>query len=294
MLGLPIPEIIIFAFVIALYLAAAIAGILQLPAGGEKYKRFLLPLVSLAVTLEAVMLIFRAVAIKAVPLTGLFESMIVLTIVFGLIYLFFSIAIQQVWFGSVMVWVIFGLIILAAIVAEPASEAHAAAATPWAIAHGIAMILAGVATMLATASALLYLLGRRKLKQKKVMQVLGKVPNFEKLENMNLLGLKACFVLLTFGLVSGIIMAALNSAALGIPAHAWLADSKIVLIIVVWTLLGIILALRHFITLKGKKVAYATLLVFFLIVFAIVGTTLFCGTKHDFVKDSGQMVEVIK
>jgi ABC-type uncharacterized transport system permease subunit len=193
MLGLPIPEIIIFAFVIALYLAAAIVGILQLPAGGEKYKRFLLPLISLAVTLEAVMLIFRAVEIKAVPLTGLFESMIVLTIVFGLIYLFFSIAIQQVWFGSVMVWVIFGLIILAAIVAEPASEAHAAAATPWAIAHGIAMILAGVATMLATASALLYLLGRRKLKQKKVMQVLGKVPNFEKLEHMNLLGLKACF-----------------------------------------------------------------------------------------------------
>lgn len=294
MLGLPIPEIIIFAFVIALYLAAAIVGILQLPAGGEKYKRFLLPLVSLAVTLEAVMLIFRAVAIQAVPLTGLFESMIVLTIVFGLIYLFFSIAIQQVWFGSVMVWVIFGLIILAAIVAESASQAHAAAATPWAIAHGIVMILAGVATMLATASALLYLLGRRKLKQKKVMQVLGKVPNFEKLEHMNLLGLKACFVLLTFGLVSGIIMAAVNSAALGIPAHAWLADSKIVLIIVVWTLLGIILALRHFITLKGKKVAYATLLVFFLIVFAIVGTTVFCGTKHDFVKDSGQTVEAIK
>jgi len=294
MLGLPIPEIIIFAFVIALFLAAAIVGILQLPAGGEKYKRFLLPLVSLAVTLEAVMLIFRAVAIKAVPLTGLFESMIVLTIVFSLIYLFFSIAIQQVWFGSVMVWVIFGLIILAAIVAEPASEAHAAAATPWAIAHGIAMILAGVATMLATASALLYLLGRRKLKQKKVMQVLGKVPNFEKLEHMNLLGLKACFVLLTSGLVSGIVMAAVNSAALGIPAHALLADSKIVLVIVVWTLLGIILALRHFFTLKGKKVAYATLVVFFLIVFAIVGTTVFCRTKHNFVKDSGQTVEAIK
>ena len=291
---LPMTEIIIFVFVVLLYLAAAIAGILQLLTGGEKYKRLLLPLVSLAVTLEAVILIFRAIAIKAIPLTGLFESMIVLTIVFALIYLFFSIAIQQVWFGSVMVWVIFGLIILAAIVAEPASEAHAAAATPWAIAHGIAMILAGVATMLATASALLYLLGRRKLKQKKVMQVLGKVPNFEKLEHMNLLGLKACFVLLTFGLVSGIVMAAVNATALGIPAHAWLTDSKIILVMVVWALVGIILALRHLITLKGKKMAYVTLLVFFLIVFAIVGTTVFCGTKHDFVKDGGQTVKVIK
>ncbi len=294
MLALPIPEIIIFAFVIALYLAAAIAGILQLPAGGEKYKRFLLPLVSLAVTLEAVILIFRAVAIKAVPLTGLFESMIVLTIVFGLIYLFFSIAIRQVWFGSVMVWVILAMIMITAIVAEPASEPKAVAATPWAIVHGIAMILAGVAAMLATAGALLYLLGRRKLKQKKVMQVLGKVPNFEKLEQMNLLGLKACFVLLTFGLVSGIVMAAVNATALGISAHAWLTDAKIILVMVVWALLGIILALRKFITLKGRKMAYVTLLVFFLIVFAIVGTTIFCGTKHDFVKDGGQTVEAIK
>jgi len=281
MLGLPIPEIIILAFVIALFLAAAIAGILQLTVSGEKYKRFLLPLVSLAVTLEAVMLIFRAVAIKAVPLTGLFESMIVLTIVFGLIYLFVSIAIQQVWFGSVMVWVIFGLIILAAIVAEPASEAHAAAATPWAIAHGIAMILSGAAAMLATASAVLYLLGRRKLKQKKVLQVIGRVPNIERLERMNLFGLKACFILMTFGLASGIGLAA-TSTSLNMTAIDWLTDAKIVLIALVWLLLGLILALWRTVKLREKTIAYVTLVAFALILFAIVGTSVFCGTEHDF------------
>ncbi|MFZ2148590.1 MAG: cytochrome c biogenesis protein CcsA [Sedimentisphaerales bacterium] len=281
MLGLPIPEIIIFAFVIALYLAAAIVGIIQLPAGGEKYKRFLLPLVSLAVTLEAVMLMFRAVAIKAVPLTGLFESMIVLTIVFGLIYLFVSIAIQQVWFGSVMVWVIFGLIILAAAVAEPASQAHAAAATPWAIAHGIAMILSGAAAMLATASAVLCLIGRHKLKRKKVLQVIGRVPNIERLERMNLFGLKACFVLMTFGLAGGIGLAA-TSASLNMTAYDWLTDAKIVLITLVWLLLGLILVLWRTVKLKEKTIAYVTLVAFALILFAVVGTSVFCGTGHNF------------
>ncbi len=281
MLSLPIPEIIIFAFVIALFLAAAILGVLQLPAGGEKYKRFLSPLVSLAVTLEAVMLIFRAVAIKAVPLTGLFESMIVLTIVFGLIYLFVSIAIGAVWFGSVMVWVIFGLIILAAIVAEPASEAHEAAATPWAIAHGIAMILSGAAAMLATASAVLYLLGIRKLKQKKVLQVIGRVPNIEKLERMNLFGLKACFVLMTFGLAGGVGLAA-TSTSLNMTAVDWLTDPKIVLIALAWLLLGSILALWRTVKLREKTIAYVTLVAFALILFAVVGTSVFCGTEHDF------------
>jgi ABC-type uncharacterized transport system permease subunit len=245
------------------------------------------------VTLEAVMLIFRAVAIKAVPLTGLFESMIVLTIVFGLIYLFVSIAIQQVWFGSVMVWVIFGLIILAVIVAEPASEAHAAAATPWAIAHGIAMILSGAAAMLATASAVLYLLGRRKLKQKKVLQVIGRVPNIEKLERMNLFGLKACFVLMTFGLAGGIGLAA-TSASLNMTAFDWLTDPKIVLIALAWLLLGSILALWRTVKLREKTIAYATLVAFALILFAIVGTSVFCGTEHDFGLSDAKTTEQIR
>lgn len=266
---------------IVLYLAAAIIGIIQLPAGGEKYKRFLLPLVWLAVTLEAVMLIFRAVAIEAVPLTGLFESMIVFTIVFGLIYLFVSIAVQQVWFSSVMVWVIFGLIILAAAVAEPASQAHAAAATPWAIAHGIAMILSGAAAMLAAASAVLCLIGRHKLKRKKVLQVIGKVPNIERLERMNLFGLKACFVLMTFGLAGGIGLAA-TSTSLNMTAYDWLTDAKIVLITFVWLLLGLILVLWRTVKLKEKTIAYVTLVAFALILFAVVGTSVFCGTGHNF------------
>lgn len=281
MLYLPIPEIIVFACVIALYLAAAIVGILQLLAGGEKYKRLLLPIISLAVMLEIVCLIFRAVAIKAVPLTGLFESMIVLTIVFGLIYLFVGIAIQQVWFGSIMAWVIFTLVILAASVAEQASKAHAAAATPWAIAHGIVMILGGAAAMLATASAVLYLLGRSKLKQKKALQVLGRVPNIERLKQMNLFGLKACFVLLTFGLASGIGLAA-TSASLNMTAFDWLTDAKIVLITLVWLLLASILALWRTVKLREKTIAYVTLVTFALILFAIVGTSVFRGTGHNF------------
>ena len=123
------------------------------------------------------MLVFRAAEIKAIPLTGLFESMIVLTIVFGLVYLFLSLAIRQVWFGSIMAWAILAMILLTGIVAKPASEPLAIAATPWAIVHGIMMVLSGASIAFATASALLYLLSNRKLKQKRLTQVLGRVPN---------------------------------------------------------------------------------------------------------------------
>ena len=292
MLELPMPEMIVFVSVGILCLAAAIVGIVQLQSGGEKYRHLLLPIVSLAICLEAVILIFRAIAIKAIPLTGLFESMIVLTIVFGLIFLFFRVAIQQVWFGSVMVWVILTMILLAGTVAKPASEPHPVAATPWAITHGIAMILSGASTMFAMACACLYLLGRGNLKRKKIMRVLGRVPNIEKLERMNLFGLRVCFVLITFGLVSGIGMAAVSSAALEIAVLKWLTDAKIVLIAAVWVLLGMILVLRRMSIVKGNIIAYMTMIVFTLILFAFVGTTVFCGTKHNFIKDDIKAVEI--
>ena len=281
MFDLPFPEMAVFILVVVICFAAAVVGVLQLLRQGEKLRRFLLALVSLAVTLEAVILIFRAIAIKAVPLTGLFESMIVLTIVFGLTYLFLSIAIHRVWFASVMVWVMLLLVLMAGIVAKPASQAHAAASTPWAIAHAIAMILGGASSMLATASAVLYLFAERKLKQKNLFHVLGKVPNIEKLERMNLLGLKSCFVLMTFGLASGIGLAA-TSASLNMTAIDWLTDSKIILIIIVWMLLGTIMVLLKTVKLKKKTIAHVTLVAFALILFAVVGTSLFCGTGHDF------------
>ncbi len=278
MFELPVSEIIMFAVVVVIYFAAAVAGVLQLLADGEKYRRFLLPLVSLAVVLEAVILVFRAVELKAVPLTGLFESMIVLTIVFGLVFLFLSIAIEQVWFGSVMVWVIFALILMAGIVARPASEPHKIAATPWAIAHGIAMILGGASITFATANAFVYLLGKHKLKQKKVMQVLGRVPNIEKLERMTVFGIRAGFVLITIGLISGVGLILL----LGTDITAWLTDGKVTPIIAAWVLMGIMLIFNRQLLFKGSFRAYITIAVFILILFAVLGATILGTTQHNF------------
>jgi ABC-type uncharacterized transport system permease subunit len=293
MFDLPFPEMAVFILVVIISLAATVVGILQLFSEGEKLRRSLLALVALTLTLEAVILIFRAIAIKAVPLTGLFESMIVLTIVFGLIYLFLSIAIHRVWFASVMVWVMLLLVLMSGIVAEPASQAHEAASTPWAIAHAIAMILSGASALLATASAVLYLFAQRKLKQKKLLPVLGKVPNIEKLEHMNLLGLKSCFVLMTFGLASGIGLAA-TTTSLNMTTIDWLTDAKIVLIIIVWLLLGTIMVLLKTVKLKKKTIAYVTLVAFALILFAVVGTSVFCGTGHNFASSNVETSEQVQ
>ncbi|MHC4741294.1 MAG: cytochrome c biogenesis protein CcsA [Planctomycetota bacterium] len=288
MFDLPLREMIVFSAAAAAYFAAAVMGVLQLGAVCRRCKRFLVPLVALAAVLEAVMLIFRAVEIKAIPLTGTFESLIVLTIVFALVYLFLSIAIQHIWFGSMMVWVIFGVFALSAIIAEPASAALHVASTPWAIAHAIAMILGGASLMLATATAALYLFSRKKLKQKKVLAVLGRVPNIQKLEQMNIFGLKASFVLMTFGLTTGLGL----SFSLRLGPRDWITDSKTVLIAGVWILLGLTLLLWRTGKLREKTIATATIIASALILFAAVGTLMFCGTWHDFSSAARHLTEI--
>ena len=282
MFELPVIEIVIFVAVILLYLGAAVLGSLQLRPGGDRYKPALTHLFALAVVLEAVMLIFRAISIGRVPLTGLFESMIVLTLVLGLIYLVLGMVIRQVWFSTTVAWIILILILLTAIIAQPAAEPLPIAAKPWAIVHGMAMILGAAMILLATVSAYVYLLGCRRLKQKKISQVLGKVPNIQKLDSVNLLSLKFAFVFITIGLASGIGGVWMERESLGGSVPGWLIDSKIIAVGITWLLLGLVLLAYRLRIIKGRRKAQTTILAFFLILFAFVGAVLLCNTKHDF------------
>lgn len=272
----------IFISVLVLYFASSVVGAIQLFRDRTGIRRLLISLIALAVSLESVILVFRAVEIKAIPLTDSFESMIVLTLVFGLTYLFLSTMIRQVWFNSIMVWSITVIAFLTLMVADSASPLLSEAKRPWIMAHGISMVLAGAMIAFAAAMAILFLFARRKLKSKELAKVIGKVPNIERIVHMNLFGLKGCFVFLTFGLVSGIGMAMTVSAAMDLSLADWLFDAKIVLVGVAWVLVGLTWLLCSVISVKGKTTAYITLAAFSLIIFAIVGTTIFCGTTHSF------------
>lgn len=294
MLQLPLNERLVLYVVLVVYLIASAVAVRQLSARGRKYRRILISLIALGVCLQSVLLIFRAVSLKAFPLTGLFESMIFLGMAFGLAYLFLSILMPQVWFASAMTWIMLLIALLGAKVASPVSEVREAARTPWAVAHGLAMTLAAAMIAFATVSAWMYLLANNRLKKKELGKVLGQMPNIEKLRRMNLFGIEAGFVLLSFGLFTGLGMAAIQIRMSQSTLAEWLIDPKIVLIILAWLLLAAILALRPLVRLSGKAVAWLTMVAFFLIIFAIVGVTFFCGTRHVFSQAAAAVVVVME
>ena len=270
-------EAILLVLIVAVHAAAGTLAALQLLRKHGEHESLLVSCILAAVVLDGALLVLRGISIHAVPLTGLFDSLILLALVFGVLYLLMKPTISQVWFGSVMVWTILGMVLAAALVARPASRPQDVARTPWAVAHASFMILATASIVFAAANSALYLLGRYRLKHKAVSQVLGRIPNMETLARMNHLGVRIGFVLLTVGIVSG-----LGLSSLDIGIARWLADSKVICIIGAWGLLGVTVILDRFGLLSIKVRAYVTIAAFGLILVAIIGVTVAGATRHRF------------
>jgi ABC-type uncharacterized transport system permease subunit len=278
MFDLSTSETVVLALVVAAHGAAAVAAGLQLHKNHRQYGALLVPLVVAAVVLDVALLGLRGISIRGVPLTGLFESLLVLAAVSGVLYLLLRSAVEQVWFGAVMVWAMLGMVLVGAAVARPAARPEDLAATPWAVAHAAAMILASAAVVFAAANSGLYLLGSYRLKHHGIMQVLGRIPNMETLARMNRLGVRIGFVLLTMGIIGG--LGLVSAQGTGI-AH-WLTDVKVICIIAAWGLLGMLLVLDRLRLLRVKTCGYVTIVAFGLLFLAMVGVTVAGTTRHQF------------
>jgi ABC-type uncharacterized transport system permease subunit len=281
MFDLSLSEAIVFALVVAAHGTAAVLAALPFFKSRRHYGAWLGPCVLAAAVLDVALLSLRGVFIRAVPLTGPFESLIVLALVFGVLYLLLRSAVAQVWFGAMMVWAMLGMVLAAVFVARPAARPLEVAATPWAVAHATAMILASASVVFAAANSGLYLLGSYRLKHKGIMQVLGRIPNMETLTHMNGIGVRLGFVLLTVGVISGLGMASLAGPGMA----RWLADGKVICIILAWALLGAVLVLERLSLLRVKVRAYVTMVVFVLILAATIGVTVTGATRHKFSVD---------
>jgi len=278
MLGLSASEVVPFVALVTAHAAAGVIAVLQLVRARGKAGLLLTPVMAAAVLSDATFLGVRAAGIKAVPLTGPFESLIALALVFGILYLILQVMFHQVWFGSVLAWMTLGMVLLAALVAKPATRPHEVAATPWAIAHASVMILAAASVAFAAANAALYLFSSRRLKQKQIVRLLGRMPNMQTLGRMNRISLRVAFALMTVGVLTGLGLV----ASLGTGLLEWLEDGKVICIIAAWVLLAGNMVLDHLYLLKEKVRAYVTIVAFVLVLVAVLGVTVVGATQHRF------------
>ncbi|NLH17194.1 MAG: cytochrome c biogenesis protein CcsA [Phycisphaerae bacterium] len=262
--------------------AAAVLGYLLRVREDVRIRRSLRIVVAWMSGLAGILLVFRAAAIRGFPLTGIFESMIFLLILLGITFIWSSLFLHHAWFASGMAWGLLVLVVLAATVAGPASTLQKEAQTPWIAIHALSMIIAGVLIVFSAVIAVLWLYSSRRLKDKRISALFGKMPSLDKLEALNLLGLQFSFVALSIGLFTGIVLAIVKSSSLNMTIHDWITDSKIVMTLLAWLIMLLTLLLKYGLGVRGKALARMTLIVCFFLVFAFIGSTLLCKSGHDF------------
>jgi ABC-type uncharacterized transport system permease subunit len=217
-----------------------------------------------------------------IPVTTLFESLLVLSWILTAIDLYLTLHARKP--------TAIGLFILPTVIAILMIAEFARSTSTWnwsqwndrvrfwGITHGFFLLLGAAATCVAFVSGLMYMKQSNKLKHKKPPRFGVVLPSLEQSERWNRWAITIAFPLLTFGLLIGMI---LNVAARGEAGRpiAW-TDPKILSASAMWFVFAVLIHARFRPAMRGRRVVALTMIAFAFLVFTW-SITLILPSEHD-------------
>jgi ABC-type transport system involved in cytochrome c biogenesis permease subunit len=140
--------------------------------------------------------------------------------------------------------------------------------------HVVLSFLGDAVFALAFSASLLYLLQERRLKTHRGLGMLRHLPSLETLDRLNYTCLVWGLILLTLGIVSGIVWA--HTAWAGF----WSSDPKLVFSLVTWAIYVVLLQGRMTAGWRGRWAATLTIAGFAVIVLSLVGVNVLALGEH--------------
>jgi ABC-type transport system involved in cytochrome c biogenesis permease subunit len=213
-------------------------------------------------------------AVQRPPLASPFGSLLVLAGILAVFYLEGSIHHRRQAWGAIVLPVVFGLTILAAVCGPPdsATEGTSSFSLPqgdavWGLIHGSLLLLAAVGICVAFVASVMYLLQVHRLRSKLPPGKGLKLLSLERLEVMNRRAINWAFPLLTAGVALGVFLMVLHPEQLG----SW-TDPKIVGTALLWLVFVLLFYLRRGHHLRGRSLALLTILAFTLLLATLVSS----------------------
>ncbi len=216
--------------------------------------------------LHTVFLYLRGHALRRCPLTNLFETQVFVTWAAVLFFLLIGPSYQVSFLGAFTAPLV--LVICLAALLSPVDVVRAAPPnhSPWIEFHAAIAVVACGAFALAFVTGAMYLFQERQLKTRRLTSSFLLLPSAEQLDVIHFRLLIMGFAMLTAGMVGGMI-------SYHIVGH-WTIP-KIIWASSVWTLYGALVVARGLWTLRGRKVAVASMASFALMLVGFWGVNLF-------------------
>jgi ABC-type uncharacterized transport system permease subunit len=144
------------------------------------------------------------------------------------------------------------------------------------ILHGSLLLLAAVGVCVGFLASVMYLVQAHRLRAKSLPGKGVRLLSLERLEIMNRHALATAFPLLTAGVLIGLVLMIPRLAQL----ESW-TDPRIVGAAVLWVVFALLVYLRYGYHLRGRRVAFLTILAFVLLIYTLV-------SSHTVVQGGGQ------
>lgn len=247
------------------YLAATVAALASLVAHRDVPRQVMPLLLLLGLVTHAGSIALHSVNVGHLAVTTLAEALSFLALL--MVGLFLAVQVRRPLFalGAVVSPLAFGLALGADAIYQGARPLPPALQSIWLPVHVVLAFLGDAIFALAFSASLLYLVQERRLKAHRGGSMLRGLPSLETLDRLNYTLLVWGLVLLTLGIVTGIIWA---HSAWGSP---WSSDPKLIFSLATWGIYVILLQGRLSAGWRGRWAAQLTIAGFAVIVLSLVG-----------------------
>ena len=241
-----------------------------------------LGLTALAWAVQTAYLANLAIRDRQLPVTTVFESLLVLSWVLAAVGLYLIVrSPRPVAVGVFVLPVVLALVVVAGVWApreDWAGSGWGGASYFWGAAHGLLYLAGAVGSCVAFASGLMYLAQSHRLKHKRPNRLGFALPSLEQSERLNRAAITAAFPFLSAGLLVGVVMeVGLRQA--GHSRLSW-SDPKVVSGVLMWLVFAGLLHARFRPEMRGRRVMLFTIIAFLALAFATVGVDLMHITSH--------------
>jgi cytochrome c-type biogenesis protein CcsB len=256
------------------YLAATIAALAGIAGRHELPGRFHRWLLALALAIHGGAFVLRAAEVGGVPVASFGEALSFLALAVVAVFLLVQIRAPLVALGAVVSPLAFGLVLGALALKGGAQPLPPTLRSIWLPVHVGLAFLGDAVFAIAFSASLLYLAQERRLKFHRGRGAYRRLPSLETLDRVSHTCLKWGLVLLTLGMVTGIVWAH------QVWGGVWSSDPKLLFTVFVWVLYVVLLQGRMTAGWRGRWAAQLTIAGFMVIVISLVGVNVLGLGNH--------------
>jgi|GraSoiStandDraft_41_1057321.scaffolds.fasta_scaffold620007_3 cytochrome c-type biogenesis protein CcsB len=267
-------ELACLRLAVLLYLAATVAALLAIAVRRETPRALMPRLLGVGLVVHAAALGLRSAHAGHLAVTTFDEALSFLALLLVAIFLVVQFRRPLVALGAVVSPLAFGLTLAADAVYAGAQPLPPVLDSLWLPVHVGLAFLGDAVFALAFSASLLYLVQERRLKARRGPGLLRHLPSLETLDRLNYACLVWGLILLTLGMVSGIIWA---HTAWG---RFWSSDPKVLFSFLTWGIYVVLLQGRMIAGWRGRWAATLTIAGFAVLVLSLVGVNVLALGNH--------------